>query len=263
MMSSTDTTNGVASGPIRPHPTLAGRYANDAVRPQYVRNLFDETAVEYDGTAALLAFGSGPWYRRHVLTLAGLKPGMAIMDIAAGTGQVTRAAADIVGEGGTVYAVEPSAGMLTEARKVVPPWVMLVQGEAEALPLPDKTVDFVSMGYAVRHVSDLVAAFSEYRRVLRTGGRVIIMEIGPARNKLTRAALGFWISRAVPAMHAVFGRGQGRYGRAVTLMGYYRDTLDACVDPSVIEDALRRAGFADVKCTISLGLFREYTGTAP
>ena len=251
------------TGPVRPHPTLAGRYATDAVRPAYVRNLFDETAVEYDATAALLAFGSGPWYRRHVLTLAGLKPGMAILDIAAGTGQVTRAAAEIVGEAGRVYAVEPSAGMLVEAKKAVPPWVMLVQGEAEALPLPDQTVDFVSMGYAVRHVSDLVAAFREYRRVLRTDGRVIIMEIGPARGRLTRAALGFWISKAVPAMHAVFGRGQGRYRRAVTLMGYYRDTLDACVDPSVIEDALRRAGFADVKCSISLGLFREYTGRAP
>ena len=140
---------------------------------------------------------------------------------------------------------------------------MLVQGEAEALPLPDRTVDFVSMGYAVRHVSDLVAAFSGYRRVLRTGGTVIIMEIGPARGRLTRAALGFWISKAVPATHAVFGRGQGRYRRAVTLMGYYRDTLNACVAPSVIEDALRRAGFADVKCTISLGLFREYPGRAP
>ncbi len=251
------------TGPLRPHPTLSGHYSDDAVRPAYVRGLFDETAVEYDGTAALLAFGSGPWYRRHVLTLAGLKPGMAILDVAAGTGQVTRAAADIVGEAGTVYAVEPSAGMLHEAKRVLPARVMLVQGEAEALPLPDKMVDFVSMGYAVRHVSDLVAAFSEYRRVLRPGGRVIIMEIGPARGRMTKAALGFWISKAVPAMHAVFGRGQGRYRRAVALMGYYRDTLDACVAPAVIEDALSRAGFAGVKCTVSLGLFREYTGTAP
>ena len=89
------------------------------------------------------------------------------------------------------------------------------------------------------------------------------MEIGPARGKLARAALGFWISRAVPAMHAVLGRGRGRYRRAVALMGYYRDTLDACVPPAVIEDALRRAGFTDVKCQVSLGLFREYTGRAP
>jgi len=250
-------------GPIRPHPTLARRYADDAVRPQYVRKLFDETAVEYDGTAALLAFGSGPWYRRHTLTLAGLEPGMTIVDVAAGTGQVTRAAADIVGEAGTVYAVEPSSGMLAQARQVLPGRVMLVQGEAEALPLPDNTADFVSMGYAVRHVSDLVAAFSEYRRVLKPGGKAMIMEIGPAQNRLARAALGFWISKAVPAMHAVFGRGAGRYARAVTLMGYYRDTLDGCVAPTVIEDALRRAGFADVKCTVSLGLFREYTGRKP
>ena len=93
------------AGPVRPHPTLAGYYKDDASRPRWVRGLFDETAVEYDGVAALLAFGSGPWYRRHVLTLAGLKPGMTVLDVAAGTGQVTRAAAGIVGETGTVYAV--------------------------------------------------------------------------------------------------------------------------------------------------------------
>ena len=255
-------TDAPPAGPIRPHPTLDKHYSDDMLRPAYVRNLFDETAVEYDGTAALLAFGSGPWYRRHVLKLAGLKPGMTIVDVAAGTGQVTRAAAAIVGETGTVHGVEPSAGMLAQARRVVPFWVTLTQGEAEALPIPDATADFVSMGYAVRHVSDLVKAFSEYRRVLKPGGTVIVMEIGPAKGKLARAALSFWISRAVPAMHAVLGRGKGRYGRAKTLMGYYRDTLNACVPPAVIEDALRRAGFEDVKCTVSLRLCREYTGIA-
>ncbi len=256
-------TEASSTGPIRPHSTLRRHYGEDGSRPEYVRNLFDETAPEYDGTAALLAFGSGPWYRRHVLQLAGLKPGMTIVDVGAGTGQVTRAAVGIVGEAGQVIAVEPSAGMLDQARRVLPSWVVLKQGEAEALPIPDATADFVSMGYAVRHVSDLVGAFSEYRRVLKPGGTVIVMEIGPAKGKLARAALGFWISRAVPAMHAVSGRGKGRYGRAVALMGYYRDTLNACVPPEVIEGALRRAGFVEVNCSVSLGLFREYTGRAP
>lgn len=259
----TPTATSADPAPVRPHPTLDGYYADDASRPRWVRGLFDETAVDYDGVAAWLAFGSGPWYRRHVLTLAGLRPGMTVLDVAAGTGQVTRAAAAIVGEGGTVYAVEPSRGMLTEARCVLPPRVMLVQGEAEALPLPDATVDFVSMGYAVRHVSDLVRAFTEYNRVLRPGGTVIIMEIGPARGRLAKAALGFWISKGVPALHALFGRGKGRHRRALALMGYYRDTLDNCVAPEVIEGALRQAGFTDVKCLLSLRLFREYTGRKP
>ena len=249
-----------AGGAIRPHPTLDQHYGDDSRRAAYVRNLFDETAVEYDGTAALLAFGSGPWYRRHVLKLAGLKPGMSVLDVAAGTGQVTRAAAEIVGQTGAVQGVEPSTGMLAQARRAVPSWVTLTQGEAEALPVPDASVDFVSMGYAVRHVSDLVRAFSEYHRVLKPGGRVIIMEIGPAQGKAARAALGFWISRAVPALHVLFGRGKGRYARATALMGYYWDTLESCVPPATIESALRQAGFQDVKCTVSLGLFREYTG---
>lgn len=259
-MTSTAPTPG---GPVRPHPTLDGYYGSDAARPRWVRGLFDETAVEYDGVAKWLAFGSGPWYRRHVLTLAGLKPGMTALDVAAGTGQVTRAASEITGETGMVYAVEPSRGMLNQARQVLPGRVMLVQGEAEALPLPDSSVDFVSMGYAVRHVSDLVAAFTEYKRVLRPGGTVIIMEIGPVRGRLARKALGLWISKGVPALHGLFSRGEGRHRRAAALMGYYRDTLDSCVAPEVIAGALEKAGFADVKSILSLRLFREYTGRKP
>ena len=247
-------------GPIRPHRTLTHRYGTDGERKSYVRALFDETAGEYDRTTGLLGLGSGARHRRQVLRQAGLRAGMTVLDTAAGTGQVTREAQAVVGANGTVIALDPSAGMLGEAQRQLPPGAMFIRGETERLPLAGGSVDFVSMGYAVRHVPDLVAAFAECRRVLRPGGRIVIMEIGPARGPVSRALLRFWMARAVPVLSVAFNRGPDRYARARLLMEFYWDTLDGCVAPPVIEEAMRRAGFADVRCTVVLGLFRHYTG---
>src|SRR3990167_8127009 len=114
------------------------------------QTLFDEAAPGYDKAEALTGLGSGAWYRREVLQRNGLKPGMALLDVAAGTGLVTVAGVELVGPQGRVWALDPSPGMLAELRQKVD--VETIVAYAEAIPLPDAQVDFVSMGYALRHV---------------------------------------------------------------------------------------------------------------
>jgi demethylmenaquinone methyltransferase/2-methoxy-6-polyprenyl-1,4-benzoquinol methylase len=116
-------------------------------------------------------------------------------------------------------------------------------------------VDFLSMGYALRHVPDLSAAFAEYRRVLRPGGRLLLLEIGRPRGGIAYAAVRFYLGTAVPALSRWLGGGP----RAATLMRYYWDTIDACVPPAAIQEALEAAGFAEVACDVQLGIFRAYT----
>ena len=98
--------------------------------------------------------------------------------MAIGTGLVAREAAAILGGTGGVVGLDLSEGMLAEARRSL--GVTLVQARAEALPFADASFDFVSMGYALRHVADLARLFAEYRRVLRPGGRLLVLEIAPA-----------------------------------------------------------------------------------
>jgi len=85
--------------PIGPIPHY---WADEASRTRFVRDLFDRSAPEYDRIEGLLAFGTGRWYRRDALRRAGLRPGMAVLDIATGTGLVAREASAIVGPAGLV-----------------------------------------------------------------------------------------------------------------------------------------------------------------
>jgi demethylmenaquinone methyltransferase / 2-methoxy-6-polyprenyl-1,4-benzoquinol methylase len=244
-------------GALKEDPRLRPYFQSEAERRQLTQTMFNEAAGGYDNAEGLTALGSGAWYRREVLRRCGLRAGMTLLDVAAGTGLVTVAGVDLVGPTGRVIALDPSPGMLAELRKKVS--VETIEGFAEAIALPDGQADFVSMGYALRHVGDLDKAFSEYLRVLRTGGKVCLMEISRPKGRLLRGLLWFHISVLVPLL----ARLTGRHADVKRLWAYYGDTIEAALDPDTIQDALRRAGFTDVACSVSLGIFREYTGVKP
>ena len=244
-------------GALKDDPRLRPYFQSDAERRQLTQTMFNEAAGGYDNAEGLTALGSGAWYRREVLRRCGLSAGMTLVDVAAGTGLVTVAGVELVGPSGRVIAIDPSPGMLAELRKKVA--VEAIEAFAEAIPLPDALADFVSMGYALRHVDHLDQALSEYLRVLKPGGKVCLMEISRPKGRLLRGLLRFHISVLVPLM----ARLSGRHADVQKLWAYYGDTIEAAVDPDTILDALRRAGFSQVGCSVSLGVFREYTGVRP
>jgi demethylmenaquinone methyltransferase/2-methoxy-6-polyprenyl-1,4-benzoquinol methylase len=238
--------------PQAPHPDLTGYYRDAEERPGFVRRLFDDTAAHYDRINTVFSLGTGAWYRRHALRRAGLKPGARVLDVACGTGLVTREALRLAGPAGMVLGLDPSAGMLAEARSTGAP---LLRGRAEQVPLPAASLDMLTMGYALRHVADLGTAFAEFHRVLRPGGRVLLLEIGRPDSRLGHRLAHAYLGRVVPALCRLAAP------RAGTLMTYYWDTIEACVPAETILRHLREAGFADVGCETSLGIFRAYTAT--
>ncbi len=238
---------------LRPHPLLARYHANERERRRQVNRWFDESAAHYDFITQVMSLGSGHRYRKQALLRAGLAEGMSVLDVACGTGVLASHARDIVGTSGLVMGLDPSAGMLREARRRGVG--RLVQALAEALPLGSGRFDLLSMGYALRHVADLRAMAREYRRVLRPGGRVLLLEITPPESRLPFRLLKFYLSRVIPQV-ARLGRG----GRgAQELMRYHWDTIENCVAPPVILAALEEAGFSRVGRHVELGIFSEYT----
>jgi len=239
--------------PIRPHPLLPQYYGSEGERRRQVRAWFDESAPDYDWMNQAISLGSGSRYRRETLLRAGLTAGMSALDVACGTGVLTAHAQTITGPAGMVIGLDPSAGMLRQAggrgvrRRVI--------GVAETLPFPDSRFDLLSMGYALRHVADLRTTFDEYRRVLKPGGRVLILEITPPEPGLRHRLLAFYMGRIVPLLARL-----GRRGRtSEVLMRYYWDTIDTCVSPAVILAALAEAGFREVTRHVEMGILSEYT----
>ena len=139
-----------SSQPIAPHPPLRQYYDDMEARQGFLNDLFNRTAYQYRNIDMATGFGSGLWYRRKALQQAGLKPSMQVLDVACGPGLVTQCALDLVGSSGSVIGLDPSIGMLREAQRG--PSRNLVRGVGERLPFPDQSFDFLSMGYALRHV---------------------------------------------------------------------------------------------------------------
>ena len=236
-----------------PHPVLSRYYQRADERPGFLLDLFDGAAGYYDRLCGVMSFGSGQWYRGWVLQRAGLRRGMKLLDVATGTGLVARTAAGVVGDSRAVVGVDPSGGMLREARKAFSG--PLAQGRIEELPFRDGLFDFVSIGYALRHAADLGVAFQECRRVLKPGGRLVVLEISRPPSPALRAAIRVYLTRVLPFVL--------RTAHARLLMQYYWETIDACVPAEAIMGVLEHSGFVNVTRKVWGTVHSEYLAEKP
>ncbi|MGH8520771.1 MAG: class I SAM-dependent methyltransferase, partial [Gammaproteobacteria bacterium] len=208
----------------------------------------------YNLVCAVLSLGSGQLYRRWALARSGLRAGMKLLDVAVGTGLVARAAIVILRDPRSVIGLDPSSGMLGEARKRLP--IPLVLGIAEKLPFGNDSFDFLSMGYALRHVADLGVSFREFLRVLKPGGRILILEISRPPSVTGQYLIRTYFQKVLPLIMRIFTRS----GYAQLLTTYYWDTIAECVEPTTIVEILGVSGFDNVERRIYGRIFSEYTG---
>jgi demethylmenaquinone methyltransferase/2-methoxy-6-polyprenyl-1,4-benzoquinol methylase len=243
------------AGATPPHPVLDKYYESPRDRESFVTELFDGAARHYERIGQILDLGSGPYYRRRALVRAGLRPGMTMLDVATGTGLVARGALRVVGQAGRVVGVDPSRGMLEEAAQKSSG--ALVQGRAEALPFRDGQFDMLSMGFALRHVAELEVAFREYRRVLKPGGRLLLLEVSRPESAPTRWLLRVYFQHMLPLVMRLSTSSRP----AELLMKYYWDTIDQCVPPETILEVLSDSGFVAPTRRVLAGFLSEYVAS--
>lgn len=238
-----------------PHRPLPGYYAEGDLeaRERFLRDTFDDTAVDYNRLERLMGLGTGARYRYLALRRAGLQRGGQVLDVGMGTGLASNAILRITQEPARLIGVDPSRGMMAQAR--LPAGVECRLGRAEQLPVPDASVDFLVMGYALRHVADFSAACAEFRRVLKAGGRLLILEITRPRGRVATALLKAYMRGAVPLMARLVSKASA----TPMLWRYYWDTIDSCVSPPQVLATLAAAGLHDVKRHVEVGVFSEYT----
>ncbi len=238
-----------------PHAPLPEYYDQDdpAAREHFLRKTFDDTAVDYNRLEKILGLGTGSWYRRQALLRAGLEPGMTVVDVGMGTGLVSREILAITGEPNRLTGVDPSPGMMGQS--TLPAEVQCRMGRAEDIPVPDASADFVVMGYALRHIAEFSDACREFRRVLKPGGRLLVLEITKPQGALSTTLLKAYMKGVVPLLARVVSKADS----SPMLWRYYWDTIEACIPPAKVMDSLRAAGLHDVDRHTELGIFSEFT----
>ena len=235
-----------------PHAPLTDYYQTEQDRQAYLRNIFNNTAADYDRIEALLAWGSGSRYRRQALIRGGMKTGMKVLDVGVVTGLVAAQACILAGNAALVTGVDPSSGMMAASR--LPDTMVLVEGRAESLPFPDNHFDFLCMGYALRHISDLSVAFAEFERVLKPGGRLCILEITKPQSRFGRWLLKNYMRGVIPLLTRFVSRQKD----TATMWRYFWDSIEACVSPEQVVATLSAARLTQVKRHLELGVFSEY-----
>jgi demethylmenaquinone methyltransferase / 2-methoxy-6-polyprenyl-1,4-benzoquinol methylase len=204
-------------------------------RPAVARELFAPVAPTYERWARLMSLGQDGRWRRMMVAGLDMPPGSLVLDLAAGTGSISRV---LSARGHRVVATDQSAEMLGRGRFPG----AAVQAEAEVLPFADAAFDAVTFGYLLRYVDDVAGALGEIVRVLRPGGVVGMVEFGRP-NGPARLAWEGYTRVLLPAVGVIAGRGWRRVGR---FLGPSITEFSRRLAPHRLAEAWRGAGLVDV-----------------
>ncbi|MGE0478983.1 MAG: ubiquinone/menaquinone biosynthesis methyltransferase [Phycisphaerae bacterium] len=178
-----------------------------ADKARRVRAMFDAIAPTYERVNTVATFGRDAAWRRKAVRSAGVRPTDIVLDIACGTGDMIRTFAAGRPPPARIIGLDFSANMLARGSYAgVTAPVHLIQGDAEALPLVDESVDVISCAFGVRNFQSLDAGLREMGRVLRPGGRAVILEFANPDNAFIRAAHDWYTNVVLPALGALIGR---------------------------------------------------------
>lgn len=232
-------------------------YDSDKTKKEEVREMFDRIAPTYDTLNHTLSMQIDKLWRRRVVRLVRRMAPRRILDLATGTGDLAIALARGI-RAAHVRGVDLSPQMLEEARRKVAARglddrVVLDVGDAEAIEAADASVDVVTVAFGVRNFGDLEQGLREIVRVLRPGGRAVILEFSTPRNPLVRRLYGWYSHRVLPRVGGLVSRDRSAYE-------YLPASVDEFPDPETFLEILGRTGLRNGRArSLSFGIAQIYT----
>ncbi len=205
-------------------------------RADRIRQMFDQVAARYDARNRLFSADRDRAWRRRAARRAALRPGQTALDLCTGTGRLAHELLPYVGPSGRVIAVDFSPAMLERARRREP-HVEFRLGDVTRLGEADASADAVTIGFGLRNLIDREAALREMFRVLRPGGRLVILEFAPPRRGLLMRGYRFYLSRVMPAVAGLRNAEEGSAYR------YLAETVQAFPRPAELARQLEGLGF--------------------
>ncbi len=212
-----------------------------------VRDMFDAIAPRYDMVNRIMTFRLDVRWRRTTVRRLGLPAGSTVLDLASGTGDLC---IDLRSAGLAPISIDLSFGMLSADRSGAP----RVQADILRLPVPDRAVDGVTCGFALRNLVDLPTFFAELARAIRPGGRVGLLDVGVPHNPIIRTGNNVYFGKVVPKIGGLLSDGAAY--RYLPKSVAYLPPRDELVQ------MLRDAGFSDAEhVQLSGGLTQLMVGT--
>lgn len=230
---------------------------SEEAKSSYVKELFSALAKRYNVMTDVWTLGLHRLWKRQAIGLCGLRPGDRVLDVATGTGDLAIAEEAVVGPQGRVVGVDSCVPMLEVARRRQPGAVDFQEGDAMELGLPDESFDVVTIGFGLRNVADRGRALREFRRVLRPGGRLMILDFSTPSSPTLKALHDLMYFRVMP-----------RIGRAVAwhrdAHHYTADSIRTWLSRDELRELMRESGFADARyVSLSTGFATVHFGVRP
>ncbi|HET6884573.1 MAG TPA: class I SAM-dependent methyltransferase [Rubrobacteraceae bacterium] len=209
-------------------------------RARLVREMFDRIAGRYELLNTVMTAGLNRLWNREVVRATALGSGDRALDLACGTGSLTRDLAKRVGPGGYVLGVDFSREMLRVAKARPATNVEYRLGDATNLEgVPSGAFDAATIAYGARNIPDLDALFSEMARTLRPGGVAVCLEIARPEGRVFSAFYALWFDRVVPRLGAGISGDAWAYS-------YLPESVKEFVAPDELSDIMERNGLQDV-----------------
>ncbi len=213
-----------------------------AAKKPMVRAVFDSVAARYDVMNDLMSLGVHRAWKRDFVAALRPRPGLTLLDLAGGTGDITfgwRRAG-----GGPAVLSDINAAMLGVGRdraasRGLADGVTFIVADAEMLPLPDRSVDVVSIAFGLRNVTDKPAALAEARRVLRPGGRFACLEFSRVQVAVLAPVYDAWSFQVLPRLGSAVAGDRDSYQ-------YLAESIRTFPDQARLEAMMRDAGLSQV-----------------
>lgn len=210
-------------------------------KARHVRGVFDSVASNYDIMNDLMSMGLHRVWKRYTVLVADIQPGHRVLDIAGGTGDLASAFADQVGPSGQVLHTDINEAMLRTGRDR-----LLNRGQvldtlvcdAEHLPFPDQTFDRVSVAFGLRNMTHKDLALREMSRVLKPGGKLLVLEFSKVAKPLEQA-YDFYSFKVLPLLGKWVARDEDSYR-------YLAESIRMHPDQQALKDLMKNNGFGHV-----------------
>jgi demethylmenaquinone methyltransferase/2-methoxy-6-polyprenyl-1,4-benzoquinol methylase len=206
-----------------------------------VRQVFDSVASRYDIMNDLMSFGVHRLWKRYAIELTGVRKGQRVLDLAAGTGDLSARFAGLVGPKGEVVFSDINAAMLEQGRQRMANDglvgnVRYVQADAQYLPFPDNHFDCVTIAFGLRNVTDKQRALNSMYRVLKPGGRLLVLEFSKVEMQLLKSTYDFYSFKLLPKIGKVVANDEESYR-------YLAESIRMHPDQETLKGMMEKAGF--------------------